>query len=360
MKQKRRVSLFLQVALFALTAGMLIYFCISGNNLVLLLHSLPGLSLFWLLGSLFSVVASWLLETAILRLLLKSSGRGEYAYTFRESFSVVMTGLYFSAITPFGVMGQPMQFLRLTRQGIPSGRAVSALAQKYLVYQTAITCYSAAVLLLRSGFFSRELPGFLALAVVGFGYQSAVVIFLFFFTHNRKVTTKLIRGILRLLAKVRIVKNLQQAEDKLNRQLDFYLESNKAMHKDHKRSFMVYGLTVLQQTAVFAVPFFLYNAFRCEGFPAVDMISAQCFVTMISSYTPLPGAAGAAEGSFLVLFRMFFQEDILQQAMLLWRFISYYSSILVGAFFAGFGRSGKGNKRQSSSGGNADSSREVS
>ena len=88
MKQKRRVSLFLQVAL---TAGMLIYFCISGNNLVLLLHSLPGLSLFWLLGSLFSVVASWLLETAILRLLLKSSGRGEYAYTFRESFSVVMT-----------------------------------------------------------------------------------------------------------------------------------------------------------------------------------------------------------------------------------------------------------------------------
>ena len=41
MKQKRRVSLFLQVALFALTAGMLIYFCISGNNLVLLLHSLP-------------------------------------------------------------------------------------------------------------------------------------------------------------------------------------------------------------------------------------------------------------------------------------------------------------------------------
>ena len=216
------------------------------------------------------------------------------------------------------------------------------------------------MLLLRSGFFSRELPGFLALAVVGFGYQSAVVIFLFFFTHNRKVTTKLIRGILRLLAKVRIVKNLQQAEDKLNRQLDFYLESNKAMHKDHKRSFMVYGLTVLQQTAVFAVPFFLYKAFRCEGFPAVDMISAQCFVTMISSYTPLPGAAGAAEGSFLVLFRMFFQEDILQQAMLLWRFISYYSSILVGAFFAGFGRSGKGNKRQSSSGGNADSSREVS
>jgi uncharacterized protein (TIRG00374 family) len=354
MIRKHRVSLFFQIALFALTAGMLIYFCVSGNNLVLLLHSLPGLSLFWLLGSLFSVASSWLIEAVILRLLLKNAYGGEY--TLRESFSVVMTGLYFTAITPFGFMGQPMQFLRLTRQGVPSGKAISALAQKYLVYQTAITCYSAAVLFLRSGFFSREMPGFLALAAVGFAYQSAMVIFLFFFTHNRKATAKLIRGILRLLAKVHIVKNLQQAEDKLNRQLDFYLESNKSMHKDHKRSFMVYGLTVLQQTAVFAVPFFLYKAFRCEGFPAVDMISAQCFVTMISSYTPLPGSAGAAEGSFLVLFRMFFREDILQQAMLLWRFISYYSCILIGAFFAGLGKDKKslpGRKE------NADSSRGV-
>lgn len=355
MKRKSRVTLFLQIALFALTAGMLIYFCISGNNLVLLLHSLPGLSLFWLLGSLFCVAAGWLAETAVLHLLLKSACGG--SYTFRESFSVVMTGLYFSAVTPFGLMGQPMQFLRLSRQGVPSGKAVSALAQKYLVYQTAITCYSAAVLFLRSGFFSRELPGFLALAVVGFAYQSAMVIFLFFFTHNRRVTARLIRGILRLLAKLRVVKNFQQAEDRLSRQLDFYLESNKTMHKDHKRSLMVYGLTLLQQTAVFAVPFFLYKAFRCEGFPAADMISAQCFVTMISSYTPLPGAAGAAEGSFLILFRMFFQPDILQQAMLLWRFVSYYSCILFGAFFAGFG---KGKGAAAASGEDADSSREVS
>ncbi len=57
---------------------------------------------------------------------------------------------------------------------------------------------------------------------------------------------------------------------------------------------------------------------------------------MISSYTPLPGAAGAAEGSFLVIFQMFFDDGVIKKAMLLWRLITYYSSIIVGAFFAGF------------------------
>ena len=65
------------------------------------------------------------------------------------------------------------------------------------------------------------------------------------------------------------------------------------------------------------------------------MVAAQSFVTMISTYTPLPGAAGAAEGSFLIIFQIFFRQDILRQAMLLWRFIAYYSCIIVGAFFAG-------------------------
>ena len=32
---------------------------------------------------------------------------------------------------------------------------------------------------------------------------------------------------------------------------------------------------------------------------------------------------------------MFFSNDVIKQAMLLWRFITYYSGIIVGSFFAG-------------------------
>ncbi len=333
MKFGRSKSVFFQAALFAVTVGMLVYFCVSGNNLMLLLKSLPGLSLLWLLGSLFCTAGSWMVETRILQLLLRSAGKDPCS--FWKTFQAVMTGLYFGAVTPFAVAGQPMQFLALTRQGVPSGRAVSALAQKFLVYQTTLVVLSAGILLLEGGFFSENIPGIFTLACVAFAYQSAAIVLLFFFTHNRKVTTGLIHWFLRVLTKIRLVRSPEKVEETVNRQLEFYLEANRTMHKDHKTSFQVYGWTVLQQLLVFSVPFFLYKAFSHPGFPVVDMISSQCVVTMLSACTPLPGAAGAAEGSFLGVFRLFFQEDVLQQAMLLWRLITYYSCIVVGVFFAG-------------------------
>ena len=48
---KSKASKTFQIALFVLSLGMLVYFCISDNNLVTLLHSLPTLHLFWLIGA---------------------------------------------------------------------------------------------------------------------------------------------------------------------------------------------------------------------------------------------------------------------------------------------------------------------
>jgi len=50
-----------------------------------------------------------------------------------------------------------------------------------------------------------------------------------------------------------------------------------------------------------------------------------------TSYTPLPGASGAQEGGFLVYFRGMFTDANLSVALLLWRFMTYYSSLLIGA-----------------------------
>lgn len=40
------------------------------------------------------------------------------------------------------------------------------------------------------------------------------------------------------------------------------------------------------------------------------------------------------------LFNLFFQGETVKQAMLLWRFITYYSTIVVGMFFARLGKKG--------------------
>lgn len=313
---------------------MLAYFCISGNNLMVLLHSLPGLSPFWLLGAAGCVALNWALDCEVFRALL--SGAAEHPIRFSDAFRVTMVGQYFNAITPYAVAGQPMQLVALIRRGIPSGIAVSALVRKFLVYQEAISLYSLAVILVRYRFFRERVQGFMALAFVGFVYQAVTVAVLLLFTFCPRIAEKLSFFVIWLFSKLHIVKNAEDAREKVRSQLDFYGKNNRAMQGNRMLRLRVFGLTLLQLTALFSVPFFIYKAYRQPGAPAFDMIAAQCFVTMISGYTPLPGAAGAAEGSFLVMFRLFFAPEVLTQAMLLWRLIAYYSSIAAGAFFVRF------------------------
>ena len=68
------------------------------------------------------------------------------------------------------------------------------------------------------------------------------------------------------------------------------------------------------------------------------MIAAQAVVNLASSFMPLPGGTGAAEGSFVVVFQMFVSKDIIRSAMVLWRAATYYFPIFISAPFAWIGR----------------------
>lgn len=328
---------------------MLVYFCVSDNNLVTLLHSIPTLNPFWLCGAFGCVVLNWMMDGTVIHMLVAQAYEEKYA--FRHAFRVTMVGQYFNSVTPYAVAGQPMQLLALTRQGVSAGIALSTLVRKFLIYQTTITCYSLFVILVKYPFFRSKIQGFMALAFIGFLCQAFTVVVLALFTYCPRLTTRIISGITALLTKIRLTKNPEELERKIRGQLEFYLANNRATTGNRLMNARLYGCTVLQLTAVFAVPFFIYKAFHSPGAPLFDMIAAQSFVTMISSYTPLPGAAGAAEGSFLVIFQIFFSPGIIKQAMLLWRLIAYYSCIVVGAFFAGIG--GGGEKLKSRFGGSS-------
>jgi len=336
MEEKRsKGSTLFQTALFVLSLGLLAYFCISDNNLVTLIQSLPTLNLFWLICALVCVPLSWISDSLIIKNLVSSAYDGNY--NLGSAFKVTMLGQYFNSISPFAVAGQPMQLVALIRQGVTSGIALSALVRKFLVYQTAITLYSLFVIVIKFSFFRSQIQGFMALAVIGFVSQAGVVVLLLLFTRSPKLTTKLIQGAVLVLTKLHIVKKPEETSAKVKSQLEFYIENNKVMRGNRQQRVRVYGYTIMQLTTLFMVPFFIYKAFHNPGVPIIDMVAAQSFVTMISSYTPLPGAAGAAEGSFLVIFQIFFQQKVIRQAMLLWRLITYYFCIIVGAFFAGLG-----------------------
>lgn len=352
MVEKTRAQKIFQAVLFALTLGMLVYFCVSGNNLAVLIQSLPKINLFWILCAAASVVLNWIMDSMVIHTLIFHSSGGSYG--FGRAFRVTMVGQYFNSVTPYALAGQPMQLMALLGQGVPSGIAVSTLVRKFLTYQTSITVYSLLVILVKYPFFRSKIQGFMALAFVGFLYQAAIVVALILFSYSPGFITRIIRAVIWLLTRARLVKKPEETSQKVRSQLEFFLENNRAIRGNRLLEVKLYGFTLIQLTALFLVPFFIYKAFHNPGAPVFDMIAAQSFVTMISGYTPLPGAAGAAEGSFLVIFQIFFAPGVIQQAMLLWRLLAYYSCIVVGAFFAvpERRRAGKAGGRETGSGGN--------
>ena len=66
----------------------------------------------------------------------------------------------------------------------------------------------------------------------------------------------------------------------------------------------------------------------------MELITMGVLLYIGASYTPLPGASGAQEGGFAVLFKGIFPDARLFVALLIWRFSTYYLNVIVGAVVA--------------------------
>ena len=89
-------------------------------------------------------------------------------------------------------------------------------------------------------------------------------------------------------------------------------------------------LTFFQLTCYFLVPYCLYRGFGLTNVSIVDIIAATAFVLMVTSFIPLPGGSGGAEGGFYIIFGMFFIGKYIVPAILVWRIITYYMWMVIG------------------------------
>ena len=103
--------------------------------------------------------------------------------------------------------------------------------------------------------------------------------------------------------------------------------------KNYKVIIKVAIINTAQLTVFYVIPYVIYRSFNLASASLWNMLAAQTLVMTIVSITPLPGGAGGAEGGFTLLFSVFFKEKIIP-AVILWRIITYYSCILIGALFS--------------------------
>lgn len=316
----------------AISVCIFVSFFIFSNGLNLLLKQLSTVNTHWLLIAFLCMIVFWLMETVILYIVARTIY--SVKNLFIKSLKFAMIGQFFGAVTPFNSGSQPAQLYAMIENGIPAGSSGSILMVKFIIHEIILTFYSILVLVFKFSYFNSRIPHFLYFCIFGFILNTSIIFFALFFLASKKLSRKFLWIIIKILHKVRLVKDADAAYKKFEKELVSFHENSIFIAKHMGMCILASILTFLQWTAYYAIPYFIYKSFRFNTADIWTMISAHVFLTMFMSCIPLPGAEGGAEGGFYLVFGLFFKPSTIVSAIFIWRIIIYYSCIAFGSIFS--------------------------
>lgn len=313
------------VILFGLI-GLTIWIFVSNNDFDNFSELIQSTNILFLLIAFLCMVLYWFFEAYILHKMKKTL---KINASYGSSLKLCMIGQYYSAITPFSTGGQPVQIYSMVNDGVPIGTASSLFVNRFLIYQFVMTFYALFMFIIKFNLLYSEAPFALPFIVVGGLINIVILMGIFLFLLNEKFVKTFLGKSLKILYKLKIVKNIEKSEEKLNNTLLDYKASVEEMKKDKKTTIQLIFISVVQLTISFSITYFIYLALGFEMGHFIDIIAIQSLHYMAVSFMPTPGTAGAAEGGFYMLFKIIFPKKILAFALMLWRLIDYYLRVLI-------------------------------
>ena len=265
-------------------------------------------------------------------LIKKTTGKKE----FKLSYKLAAYGRYWDNITPLSAGGEPFQIYYMNKHGYKVDVASGISLAKSLFWQIGFIVIGLIVLLTAK---TNDYGTFVKLAAwIGVGANTLFFLAIILVSTSKKIGGKLIVGGLKLLHKMKIVKNYGKT---LRKVLTFVKNYQKCI-KDFVKSFwtilLQVALSIIGSLAQFSIAYFIYLAFNYNAFLAgemvlmswFDIVALSAICDMAVSFIPLPGGSGAAEISFLAVFSTLVPDQTAFWALLFWRFITYYSFIVQG------------------------------
>jgi len=256
------------------------------------------------------------------------------------SLNVAVIGRYWDCITPFGSGGQPFQIYYLSKHGYKADNATSIPLTKYLFWQISFCIISIIVLItpIKIAYVGSLIKYLAWLGIIG---NLLLFSFMLLMSLNRKLGGKILNGVLKLLNKLKIIKNYDKAYNKAHETFDNYQKCIKSNLKNPLKFLLQLFFGILNILLNASIAYCIYLAFNyayiLDGTVVptsiVEIIALSILCDAASSLIPLPGGSGAAELSFIGLFGLMFKADMQFWAMLFWRMFTYYGIIIIGLIF---------------------------
>ena len=327
MKSRKKIifnGVFLAVV-FALT----IYGVFHGEDLSSKMDAIHRADKRWLIPGIALVAFFIWGESIIIWYMMRSSG---IQLKKRTCFLFSSVGFFFSCITPSASGGQPMQIYYMKKEKISIPVSTVILMIVTITYKLVLVVIGIGIAIFGRGFLHKYLEGILPVFYLGLALNIFCVTFMTILVFHPLLAKAIMVKGMKLLERLHLVKKKDGRLKKLEDSMDTYRNTAAYLKNNPFVIVKVIGITFIQRMALFAVTWFVYQAFGLHGTGFWEILFLQAVISVSVDMLPLPGGMGISETLFLNIFSPVF-GGLLLPGMVLSRGLGYYGELLISAAF---------------------------
>lgn len=249
---------------------------------------------------------------------------------YRTSLLATLIGAFYSSITPAATGGQPMQVFCLKKRDVPAGISSSCLAVKFFTFQTALLTLGGLMWATHPEVVQSCIERGKWIVMTGFLLNGLSVVAVLLLAINKNIVRWILTAAIRLGRFLHLVKDAARTTSRADAAMsDFHASVDMLTH--HPLQLLgLYFLSCMQVLGLMSISYCVYRSLGLSALSYPDILTLQFLLYIAASFTPLPGASGAQEGGFYIFFQGVFPADQLVGALLLWRFFTYYFTLIIG------------------------------
>lgn len=264
-------------------------------------------------------------------------------YTVGQGFVNAYVAGLFNNITPGASGGQIAQGYIFRKQGIPVSTSIGVLWLDFIVYQTTMCLLVLFLILLKFPFFYQNYSQFFLIVIFGFLVGAFIIVFLWALASIPKFYTWLTTTGINIGAKLHLVRNREKTLHDLDRSLEQFSREIVVL-KNHRKMIVLLSLEDLVRLLIYySVPALCAMALHIHitWSMYVNMVALASFVAMVNAFLPMPGSSGGTEATFVLMFSTIFSKVNATSIMILWRLVTFYQVLIIGAFVFLYARTRK-------------------
>ena len=325
---KKSLKYILNIVLIILLAAGTLFFLLRGSDIKEVFGEIGKANIYLLmLGALF-VIGYVCTESVIIKYILFNL---KQEISLFRCILVSNVGFFFCGITPGASGGQPMQVFYLAKYGVDPLMGTLVIAVVTICYKLTLVLFTVIFMIIRPEAMFTAISDVPILFGVGVVIILSLIVFLGLCVYKPSIAFFIISKVITFGGKIKLIKNPDRTLSKAIHSIRGY---EKASRFIKKHPGMIVGsmlLTFVQRLLYFSVTFVVLTALHLKP-NWMDVISYQLVLALAVDALPLPGASGANETVFQLLYGALY-ADIAVSAVILNRGITYYFMMLFTLLF---------------------------